>query len=688
MRQYAAFAVGVAFLSSCGDQPGNGTLRINVSNLAVRAPFTELDLRVTRVELFYGTVPPDGDCDAPGQTLIVSPPFAVAVDLSKVGDSFVGEFSAPPGHISEVRLVSDSTHGVEQGLTRRAHPSTHCPGGDDTSGLFRLVPLPGQSIDVVAGDTTQIEVQLDPTRDITVDGQGGGYGQRANSTPGDSKPFKLASDYGVLAFVAAAAKDWRTSMLNTPLPHTGCFRAFYPSPVWQQVTCTTASGLPFAVGGTITGDFTAQTAGLISQAVGSFDSVTGLTTSDSTSTGGAGPFSLQLNTNRFATTACNGHAGCVGWEQFIFSDDTRPFNGPNAFIQYWLIGFGSGCPSGWDTRGSNCFRNSDAIGVPGQVASNLAQMTLVGKSTTTQDAVILSTTGGDLNAVGADNVVNLQPAWNIAEFNIFGNGAGSTAIFNTGSTIVVRTAITDGTANAPSCLQTSFTAEMNSLSLVLPCCLVAGAEPAVVFTESDVAGATSTCPVGACTPGVKVLADTLASSGPNCFGTSHDFDFGLATCDSGFTLGSCSAARISDDNGSTCTATQIGDCLCRVHVTTPADCFKSVDCHVLVTEQPIAPPVPLIVTNSTAHNGSDCFGTSHDYDFPAACDPGFTLGTCSTKLITSANGSTCTATPIGDCGCRVHVTTPADCLKFATCSILATEVPATWTAGCPSLVRF
>jgi hypothetical protein len=51
--------------------------------------------------------------------------------------------------------------------------------------------------------------------------------------------------------------------------------------------------------------------------------------------------------------------------------------------------------------------------------------------------------------------------------------------------------VTDGTTNAPSC-SGGFTGETNSLTLAGPCCPMGGA-PAIVFTESTDAGATSIC---------------------------------------------------------------------------------------------------------------------------------------------------------------------------------------------------
>jgi len=93
------------------------------------------------------------------------------------------------------------------------------------------------------------------------------------------------------------------------------------------------------------------------------------------------------------------------------------------------------------------------------------------------------------------------------------------------------------------------------------------------------------------------------------------------------------------------------------------------------------PAGPRQLVDTTAHNGADCGGTSHDYFFgPEACDPGFVIGTCSATLSSQANGSTCSAMPAGGCRCQVHVTTPADCFKWADCHVVVSEKPA---AGCP-----
>ncbi len=81
-----------------------------------------------------------------------------------------------------------------------------------------------------------------------------------------------------------------------------------------------AALLEWAAGGA--GDFTATVSGKINYVVGSFPSVTGVTTITDDKFG-YNSYTLQINTNRFpagaggACTICNGHPGCTCWQQFI-----------------------------------------------------------------------------------------------------------------------------------------------------------------------------------------------------------------------------------------------------------------------------------------------------------------------------------------------------------------------------------
>src|SRR5208282_1316355 len=153
---------------------------------------------------------------------------------------------------------------------------------------------------------------------------------------------------------APILKNWRDGMAHVPPPTSGCFTSSYPSTQWQEVPCRAppafpnplARGLrPSTVGNG--NDVTAGvTTGSVSLAVGSFDSVAGVTSV--TSEFGSDDYSLQLNVNTFSSPVCSG-AGtplqCVGWQQFIFSNGQC--GGPCTFMQYWLIGWGkTTCPSG------------------------------------------------------------------------------------------------------------------------------------------------------------------------------------------------------------------------------------------------------------------------------------------------------------------------------------------------------
>ncbi len=98
-----------------------------------------------------------------------------------------------------------------------------------------------------------------------------------------------------------------------------------------------------------------------------------------------------------------------------------------------------------------------------------------------------------------DSLINLQRSWQGAEFNVFGDCCVTESNFNSGTTIIVRVDINDGTTKAPSCSAMGFTGETNNLTLISPCCPIGGSSPGIVFTESNAAGTKSicACPTGA-----------------------------------------------------------------------------------------------------------------------------------------------------------------------------------------------
>jgi hypothetical protein len=287
-------------------------------------------------------------------------------------------------------------------------------------------------------------------------------------------------------------EEWRAKITHTRVPKKGCFKSSFPSGEWQEIPCATPPARPYppargnrpdAVGNG--NDFSAQTSKLISTATGTFDSVKGVTgESDS----GSNTFSLQLNTNTFSNTpACKGAAtsSCQGWQQFVYS------NSGTVFMQYWLIGYGNNCPSGWNGyQNVDCWKNSDGAGhVSSQSIADLAELSVSGNADPSGvDTVFVTTASGDASATSQDSVLDLAKGWKAAEFNIFGDCCSTQANFNCTATLVVRTSIEDGGTAAPSCVEQGFTGETNNLNLVKPCQANGGSLPSIVFTENAAGG--------------------------------------------------------------------------------------------------------------------------------------------------------------------------------------------------------
>ena len=308
-------------------------------------------------------------------------------------------------------------------------------------------------------------------------------------------------------------EEWEQAMQQTPLPKKGCFEAYYPNKEWREVPCTTAPPYPqlprrgrsvLIVGNGNNASPQAPT-GLISTAIGSFDSVTGVT-SESGQINATGPmvadaYTLQLNTNFFtnAGTACPGspNPACQGWEQFVFANNGTS---GSVFIQYWMLQYNTTCPAGWNPfsfPGSTdiyCFRNStNASGVPNQPISNLVNLKLSGTVSMGSDSYFFSAGGGTVATASGDNSVNAAAGWNIAEFAVVGNAGGGQANFNNGSTIATRTRIVYGGTDKPNCVAAGFTGETNNLSFAPPAPSASQPGPALISNTSSAGGALSDC---------------------------------------------------------------------------------------------------------------------------------------------------------------------------------------------------
>ncbi len=303
---------------------------------------------------------------------------------------------------------------------------------------------------------------------------------------------------------AAARDNWRAVMSHSPYAGEGCFQASYPSIVWERVECKELHPHVHPIvrkpGGQITGnghDYVAESSGLTSGALGTFPKVTGVKSEKSVGVaefGGGGilgpnEYSLQLNTNFTGTTAaCDGHSGCVVWEQFIYATDYEVKGEGAVFMQNWLIGWGtSRCPSGFASDGEgDCYGNSSAVTAPDVKPESLASLSLSGAADAGGNDTVVFTDGTTAySSSQADSTLDISQVWKESEFNVVGDAGGSRADFNTPVSITVNVALTDGTTSAPTCVANAgTTGESNNLNLG-KCSTASASSPYIQFTESN-----------------------------------------------------------------------------------------------------------------------------------------------------------------------------------------------------------
>lgn len=352
--------------------------------------------------------------------------------------------------------------------------------------------------------------------------------------------------------------QWHEAIRHTSTPSRGCFHADYPSTAWTQDACVevplqehphplprmkaAANGAAQTVGDG--NDYVVQAPALITQTVASFSSVTGVTSESgvnvpfngSLSNGITGPneYSLQINSQYSSTTAaCNGHVGCTVWQQFLYSTDYTSKGSAKVYIQYWLIGYGNGCPGGWAQSGSSCYKNSSAMTAPDVPATQLANLKLTGTAASGGNDSVVFTNGTTAYTVTAsDSVLYIGSVWRQSEFNVVGDAGGSQAQFNAGSSMAVNVAVTDGSLAAPTCLANAgSTGETNNLNLANTCCPYAGTaatansvatNPSIAFVQSNA----SPAPTVTCSTRPALTITTVA--GGNGRGYSGDGGSALA----------------------------------------------------------------------------------------------------------------------------------------------------------------
>lgn len=313
--------------------------------------------------------------------------------------------------------------------------------------------------------------------------------------------------------LAQAVQSWHEDITRMSTPSGGCFEATFPSMTWEKTSCTqvnptahpvprhgkTAGAFTRTSGAATTGngaDYAIATSGLISSATGTFPSVTGVKSVKSVGVAsfggggilGANEYMLQVNTNDDQTTsACKDHSGCTIWQQFIYGTDYSKPGQAQAFIQYWLQNYNDTCPSGWFSDGSvSCYTNSAGVAVPNIPIGQLANLKLSGTANAGgNDTVVFTNATKAYSITASDSMLGLGSVWNQAEFNVIGDASGSEAVFNAGSSVTVKLAVTDGSTDEPDCLSDAgTTGETNNLNLGA-CTASGGSSPSIRFSESN-----------------------------------------------------------------------------------------------------------------------------------------------------------------------------------------------------------
>jgi hypothetical protein len=339
----------------------------------------------------------------------------------------------------------------------------------------------------------------------------------------------------------------------------GCFEAHYPEKRWIETECLPAprtpnphaSGpLPNTVGAG-TNRFAIVTSGNISQATGSFDSVSGVVSiegfkgNNDTTTVYPDVYELQMNANKFTTTVggCNNDANCSGWEQFLMSQ-SQCGSQPCVFIEYWLLNFpnpnnvANPCPTnaswnwypGTSTTTPGCFLNTPAKSLSAIPVSDLAGIKMNAAIANGIDTVTMSDASGTLGIANNTSIANLAAGWTGVEYGLFGDCCAYETFFTatTNATLKVRVAVVNGTQNAPNCATSGFngtTAETNNLSLTGGCTAVSGADPAIVFTMSG---------GGSLPPGVSVGDPHLTTFHGAHYNYQYSGEYILAEADPDF----------------------------------------------------------------------------------------------------------------------------------------------------------
>jgi hypothetical protein len=404
---------------------------------------------------------------------------------------------------------------------------------------------------------------------------GAGLAACSGVTAGSSAaPSEVTPDAGTASTITVkASKDpqteaWKKALFHSRLPAEGCFHVGYPSTTWIDVPCDPAPTDPIVpshfpappadadghealldrtgAGGPHGGnvgngnDFLLVSPSTIEDAVGDFSVITGATSATSIQPDGStipNGYSLQMNSNTFAPNPslnfnCS-PPGCFAWQQVLYSNIASQ---TGIYFQYWLIGYGNDCPTGFtqQTGQPNCFQNSTPVpGVPLLGITDLSQVAVYENAGQTldggagnDDVIMFAVEGSDPPATAQmwghqyPSVLGLQSSWDQIEFGIFGDLDGDNVNLGSNTTIVAEIQSYPVYPNV-SCGLGGTTGETNNLNPVPTsdpnCCYVSSGGD-ITFMESNVPGVSCTlcgaedqpcCGVGtACNSGSDYCAST------------------------------------------------------------------------------------------------------------------------------------------------------------------------------------
>jgi hypothetical protein len=324
--------------------------------------------------------------------------------------------------------------------------------------------------------------------------------------PAAKEPAPAAATTKPGAAVSAEEKAkreaWRLQMAHAPRNKGSCYTATYPDTTWKEVPCKAAPKhvfppRPGAHSDTVgdgTTDYVANPPNPITLAEGSFDTVaaSSVQTEMAGSGGVDGPnmFSLQLNSEYFPTSVCTAALGpkCRGWVQFVYDNSEQ-----DAYVQYWLLNydftpFTASCPGTWIPYDGYCYQSAatsaTSFSAPA-TAADLADMSDTGSGA----GVTVTWFGATPTAISAPDtgiIPDLASNWSDAEFNVFGDGGGSQAVFTGTTNITVRTQVDTGVNVLPSCVLASYTGETNNLNLIAtPTTEPKKQYPSIIFNEGS-----------------------------------------------------------------------------------------------------------------------------------------------------------------------------------------------------------